>query len=116
MLDVIKEKGYTHEQVIEYLEQMENSNESEEEEEEEEPEDEDIEDEPEEDNTDNNEDDNDEPKMIQLSKEQLIKLIKQGIEESKKAKLKAPSKRKTKNTGTPKRPVRTRDEQFEVMF
>ncbi len=115
LLDFIKEKGLSHEDVIKYLSEMDETEDSEEEEE--------VEDDIEEDDADTDieddteiDDDKEEPKIVQLTEVELSKLIIKAVEQSKKAKRKAPSKGKTKGTGTPQNRIYSREEQFEVMF
>lgn len=95
--------------MLQESEDTETSEEEEEEIEEDVEEDEEIE---EEDNTEID-DNTDEPKTFTLK--DVEKLITKALENSKKAKRKAPSKGK-KGKGTPEKPIYTREDMFEVMF
>ena len=112
LLDFIKEKGLTHDQVIELLsketeDEVDNNDESTDEEEEVE-EEEIVEEDTE------IEDNNDEPKTFTLK--DVEKMINKALENTKKAKRKSPSKGKKQGTGTPTKPVYTREDMFEEMF
>ena len=115
LLDFIKEKGYTHDQVIELLTNLpaeETSGETDQaEDDSEEEEEEEVENEEEEENTEIDEDKDD--KTFTLK--DVEKLISEAIKGTKKAKRKAPSKGKL-GKGTPTKRVYTREEQFEEMF
>ena len=113
LLDFIKEKGLTHDDVMKLLSASEDSEDSDEEEEEIE---EDVEEEVEESEDEENteiEDDIEVPKTFTLK--DVEKLISEAIVNSKKAKRKAPSKGK-KVKGTPHKPIYTREDMFEEMF
>ena len=113
LLDFIKEKGLSHDDVIKMLEESadsEDSDEEEEEEEEDSQEDEEVEEE-----EDTEIDDNtDAPKTFTLK--DVEKMITKALENTKKAKRKSPSKGNKKGTGTPKKPIYTREDMFEEMF
>ena len=114
LLDFIKEKGLTHDEVIVHIENLlkvkepDEEEESEDETEEEEENEEDSEDE---EDTEIKEDKED--KTFTLK--DVEKLISEAIKGTKKAKRKAPSKGKL-GKGTPTKRVYTREEQFEEMF
>ncbi len=113
LLDFIKEKGLTHDDVIKLLSASEESTVSEEEiEDDEEDVEEEVEEVIEEEDTEI-EDDTDVPKTFTLK--DVEKLISKAIEGTRKAKRKAPSKGK-KGQGTPQKPIYTREDMFEEMF
>ena len=114
LLDFIKEKGLSHEDVIKLLSASEDSEDSDEEkiedEEDEEEEDEEIEDE-----EDTKIDENNDDKTKPITLDDVKLLITKALEGSRKAKRKAPSKGK-KGKGTPQKPIYTREDMFEEMF
>ena len=114
LLDFIKEKGLTHDDVIKILSDIPESEDIEVEnievEEEEVEEHEEVEEKEDTEIDDNKE----EPETFTLK--DVEKLINKALENSRKAKRKAPSKGKKTGTGTPTKPIYTREDMFEVMY
>lgn len=113
LLDFIKEKGLTHEDVIKLLSEVPESEDIEEDVEVEEEEVEEDEETEVEENTEIDDNTDDKPQTFTLK--DVEKLISKALENSKKAKRKAPSKGK-KGKGTPQKPIYTREDMFEEMF
>jgi len=101
LLDYIKEKGLSHEEVIKLLEGMPEESDEEEDSEEEEETEETSDDSEDEDDTEIDED-NDDQEYIKVTKDQLSEMINTAIEEKLKARRKPPSKGKKGKPAKPK--------------
>jgi DNA-binding transcriptional MerR regulator len=113
LLDVIKEKGLSHEDVINLLEDYNPEDSSDGEEEEEEIE-EDIDDSEDEQDTENTDNEEIEPKSITISEDQLIEMINSAVEEKLKARRKPPSKGKKTKVPVPETKAVSKN-MFEVL-
>lgn len=116
LLDFIKEKGFSHEQVISILEGVEPEPIEDSEEVEEESEPEVSQDEPQIDEDTPNEEsiEVEKPELIQMTKIELTELINKAIEEKFKANRKPPSKGKESNHSAPDKNI-IKKNWFEVM-